>query len=234
MRTLFENELEIKKAFFTTWDDAARSTVQSIFSFSEQCGNNSLADVTRDVSIYLYNIIDGIPFNNLNDDFYSYHISHLKNLINFYIDMDMQEIDPANIDRENNRDHYLESIKIHQGLFLLASHCSISIFNNLLNDEEYSSFANVELNPSMIATTVIKKQNDYGPENVAKFGMWGLIVRLHDKIARFENLMSKNRSGKNAVSDETIYDTLLDIIGYSTVAILWSYGWFFLPLNKDL
>jgi hypothetical protein len=86
----------------------------------------------------------------------------------------------------------------------------------------------------MIASTVIRKQNDYGPENIAKFGMWGLIVRLHDKIARFENLMSKKRQGVNAVSDETVYDTLLDIVGYSTVALLWTNGDFLLPLQKDL
>lgn len=234
MKTLFQSELDVKHTIFNTWDDAARSTVQSIFSFSEQCGNSGLADIVNDVNLYLSSNNFIFPSHYINEQYYSYYLSYLKSLINFYIEDEMHLIDPQKHETLTTMQEVYDSVRVHQAFFFIASHCAISMFNNLLNDKDYSSFANVELNPSSIATTVIKKQNDYGPENVAKFGMWGLIVRLHDKIARFENLMSKNRSGKNAVSDETIYDTLLDIIGYSTVAILWSYGWFFLPLNKDL
>jgi len=64
--------------------------------------------------------------------------------------------------------------------------------------------------------------------------MWGIVVRLHDKIARLDNLLSKKRSGFNSVTNETVYDTLMDIVGYSTVAIMWTNSWFRLPLDIDL
>jgi len=80
---------------------------------------------------------------------------------------------------------------------------------------------------AMIAT-LIRKQKDYGPENIARFGNIGLLIRMHDKIARLENIYAKcewdfNKAiAVNAVSDETIIDTLIDIMGYSAIAIMWS------------
>ena len=79
----------------------------------------------------------------------------------------------------------------------------------------------------MIAT-LIRKQKDYGPENIARFGNIGLLIRMHDKIARLENIYAKcewdfNKAvAVNAVSDETIIDTLIDIMGYSAIALMWS------------
>ncbi len=60
----------------------------------------------------------------------------------------------------------------------------------------------------------MKKNNDYGSNNILKYGIIGIIVRIGDKIARFENL-SKNKS-EQMVNDEKIEDTLLDIINYAT------------------
>jgi hypothetical protein len=85
----------------------------------------------------------------------------------------------------------------------------------------------------MIAETVAKKQRDYGPNNVSKFGVSGLVVRIHDKIARLDNLLSSSRKGQNSVKNETVFDTLLDIVGYSTVALLWVNGWFLTPMSID-
>jgi len=79
----------------------------------------------------------------------------------------------------------------------------------------------------MIAT-LIRKQKDYGPENIARFGNIGLLIRMHDKIARLENIYAKcdgefnTAVNVNAVSDETIIDTLIDIMGYSAIALMWS------------
>jgi len=79
-----------------------------------------------------------------------------------------------------------------------------------------------------VISTLIRKQKDYGPENISRFGDIGLLIRMHDKIARLENILSKtgndfNRAvSVNAVKDETIIDTLIDIIGYSAIAMMWS------------
>ena len=35
---------------------------------------------------------------------------------------------------------------------------------------------------------LLKKQMDYGYENISRFGLDGIYVRMHDKIARIENL----------------------------------------------
>lgn len=73
---------------------------------------------------------------------------------------------------------------------------------------------------SEILNTVISKQRDYGHKNISKFGITGLVIRVHDKVARVENLMKKENY-VNAVLDETMLDTLMDIIGYSIIAYMW-------------
>jgi hypothetical protein len=74
---------------------------------------------------------------------------------------------------------------------------------------------------------LVSKQRDYGPNNISKFGLRGLIIRTYDKVARLSNLLKKsdndfNTAMKiNSVSGETIVDTLIDIIGYSIIALMW-------------
>jgi len=60
----------------------------------------------------------------------------------------------------------------------------------------------------------VSKNNDYGSENILKFGIIGIIVRLGDKIARYKNLSTNKAEQK--VKDESLKDTLMDIINYST------------------
>jgi len=59
-----------------------------------------------------------------------------------------------------------------------------------------------------------KKHADYGPNNIAKFGEVGVMVRLNDK---FERLLNLFLNGKNP-NNEAIEDTLMDIANY---AIIW-------------
>jgi len=81
--------------------------------------------------------------------------------------------------------------------------------------------------PELLVELFISKQRDYGSENIAKFGTAGLLIRIHDKIARLENIMDRS-SGNfntavqvNAVAGETIIDTLHDVVGYATIALMW-------------
>lgn len=78
-----------------------------------------------------------------------------------------------------------------------------------------------------ITETLIRKQHDYGHHNIARFGRQGLLVRVHDKIARLKNLMLNNSSPNN----ESISDTYTDIVGYSAIGIMWERGWFGLELE---
>ncbi len=73
------------------------------------------------------------------------------------------------------------------------------------------------------------KQHDYGNDNILKFGQQGILVRLWDKIARYNNL--RNRGG-DAVN-ESITDTLIDIIGYVVLLYMVQDGTFTSPLKAD-
>jgi hypothetical protein len=73
---------------------------------------------------------------------------------------------------------------------------------------------------------VIRKQCDYGHHNIARFGRLGLLVRMHDKIARLENLVSNEKNP----STESIDDTVMDIAGYAAIGIMWENQKFLLPL----
>jgi hypothetical protein len=77
---------------------------------------------------------------------------------------------------------------------------------------------------------LIRKQRDYGHENINRFGRDGLLVRVHDKVARLENLAGRDAEPEN----EAVLDTLADIIGYSTIGIMVARNTFDLPLAENL
>ena len=77
--------------------------------------------------------------------------------------------------------------------------------------------------------TVVSKQKMYGPRNVARFGLHGIVIRLNDKIERLKNLQQH----QGPVIFEPIQDTWLDIVGYSVIAIMWINHWFLLELKQD-
>lgn len=73
-----------------------------------------------------------------------------------------------------------------------------------------------------------RKQHDYGHENINNFGLIGVAVRICDKIARAENLKTRE---SNAVRNETVIDTYEDIIGYAVIALMLDAGTFNLQLE---
>jgi hypothetical protein len=226
MNSLIKEALAVETRVFYSWEDADRFCVRKIFSFSEQCGNSSLGEVVELVS----NVLIGNPYIDDMEFRYDNEIVFLKSIIDQYIESDLNNLEP-NLFRSFNNP--VNIIAAHQAMFLFMAHSAISLFGKLQDDEKYNSFINVFLSETMIATTVAKKQRDYGPNNVSKFGVAGLVVRIHDKIARLDNLLSSKRNGINSVQNETVFDTLLDIVGYSTVALLWVNDWFLTPMASD-
>ena len=75
--------------------------------------------------------------------------------------------------------------------------------------------------------TFVKKQNDYGPANIAmnthleneqdlKLSLTGLTVRMNDKMSRLINLILK----KNKPQNESIEDTFMDLSVYGKIALI--------------
>ena len=90
---------------------------------------------------------------------------------------------------------------------------------------ELSRKTSQPLTVAEVTRTLVRKQRDYGPENIARFGRQGLMIRCHDKVARLENLLAYERDPEN----ESVHDTYMDIVGYSAIGIMWESRTFLLP-----
>lgn len=77
--------------------------------------------------------------------------------------------------------------------------------------------------------TLEKKQRDYGPHNLTKFGSFGVVVRMNDKMERITNLMNKRQANSaermagrmcspNSVYNEPMSDSFLDLANYAMIA----------------
>lgn len=80
-----------------------------------------------------------------------------------------------------------------------------------------------------LAALLVRKQHDYGHENIARFGAEGLLVRVHDKVARLENLTGWDKKPKM----ESVKDTIDDIIGYCVIGLMIEDDTFFLELKSS-
>ena len=66
---------------------------------------------------------------------------------------------------------------------------------------------------------LLRKQLDYGSTNISKAPggpLNGLRVRMHDKIARINNLIDKGVDPQN----ESLRDSFIDLLNYSAIAIM--------------
>ena len=61
-----------------------------------------------------------------------------------------------------------------------------------------------------------KKNQDYG-DAFAKYGTLGVLVRISDKLQRFQSI---TKSQITLVEDEKLEDTLLDLHNYSAMALM--------------
>lgn len=78
---------------------------------------------------------------------------------------------------------------------------------------------------------LVQRQQKYGPKNITKFGLQGILIRLSDKVERLRNLVAGTGV---ETADESIDDTLADVVGYYVVAKMLEQGEFELPLQGVL
>lgn len=72
--------------------------------------------------------------------------------------------------------------------------------------------------------TFVRKNHDYGPNNISAGGPIGLALRLGDKVSRLWNLTGINGDGRVLVGDEAMEDTGLDIANYGLYLYLMATG----------
>jgi len=70
-----------------------------------------------------------------------------------------------------------------------------------------------------LMSVLLKKHKDYGPKNIADApggAVNGLRVRIHDKIARINNLIDNGKTPEY----ESLEDSFKDLANYAIIALL--------------
>jgi hypothetical protein len=67
-----------------------------------------------------------------------------------------------------------------------------------------------------------RKNHDYGCDSLTRFGNFGILVIMLQKMDRLKNFYDKD--GKLKVTDEKLEDTLKDLVNYSVYMILQERG----------
>lgn len=181
------------------WEEAASITVNGLFSYIDE-NKECYSDL---MSVMLAG-------QNLGTNY----LENMRIIVDYMIERKIWNFEDSN-------DEQIANIVMQ-----FWAHLSLL---SILSSKKIDSNFDVNKYQKLINTTVVKKQRDYGPENIAKFGMNGLVIRIHDKVARLENLVAKDKTPTN----ESVQDTLLDIIGYSVIALMWINKTFLLPMSYE-
>jgi hypothetical protein len=70
-----------------------------------------------------------------------------------------------------------------------------------------------------LAELLLRKHNDYGPKNISDSPggpLNGLRVRMHDKLARINNLIDTDKEPEN----ESLEDSFKDMANYAIIGLL--------------
>lgn len=70
-----------------------------------------------------------------------------------------------------------------------------------------------------LAMLLLRKHDDYGPRNISDSPggpINGLRVRMHDKLARINNLIDNSKQPKN----ESLEDSFMDMANYAIIGLL--------------
>lgn len=74
----------------------------------------------------------------------------------------------------------------------------------------------VEAIATELVDLLCRKQQDYGPGNIAAFGERGVIVRMNDKMERLKRLVWESKAPAN----EAVEDSYKDLANYSLIALM--------------
>jgi len=126
--------------------------------------------------------------------------------MNDFNEMPMSEEELADLFNEIEEDEHQESETLTQE----------EIEQVLDAIEEIDPETQIKKISKEIADMLIRKNYDYGDNNLVKRGLLGIIIRMEDKLARLDNLYIVP---KKPHVEESLEDTLKDIAGYAINAI---------------
>ena len=118
----------------------------------------------------------------------------------------LRTIKLVNNETENTFDHYGETLL----------NLGTSAWLGLTNSEQ-----------TVMPTLLVQRQLKYGPQNIMAFTYKGIAIRMADKVARIEN------GGEN-FADEAYTDAVMDLVGYTAIAIMLHDGTFHLPVQATI
>ena len=96
-----------------------------------------------------------------------------------------------------------------------------------MSDEPRTFYEALGLVMDELRETMIEKQRDYGPGNIADFGDFGVLVRANDKMSRLKNLYKTGDAPRN----ETVDDSWGDLANYAVIALMVRRGIWGLPME---
>jgi len=117
-------------------------------------------------------------------------------------------------DYKSSSESRSEGIIIRQGRFSPNSDSEHSIIARELHLEVNLSNLNKELSELLLS-----KHKDYGPKNISQAPggpINGLRVRMHDKLARINNLVDSGATPEH----ESLEDSFKDMVNYAIIGLL--------------
>lgn len=117
-------------------------------------------------------------------------------------------------DYKSSSESGTEGVVIRQGRFVPNGYSKDSIVARELHLEVNLSNLSKELNDLLLS-----KHKDYGPKNISQAPggpINGLRVRMHDKLARINNLIDSGASPEH----ESLEDSFKDMANYAIIGLL--------------
>lgn len=93
------------------------------------------------------------------------------------------------------------------------------------------AFGKCGIDKHYLVELLAQKQHSYGHDNINRFGLQGILVRLSDKVCRLRNLLAR---GEDPQFAESVEDSWTDIVGYAVIGLMLEAGTFDLPLKADI
>jgi hypothetical protein len=89
--------------------------------------------------------------------------------------------------------------------------------------------AQKQWNANEMHSLLVRKQKDYGHGNILMFGHVGIAIRMCDKLARLDSLLTSGVTPSN----ESLIDTWMDLIGYAVISEMLHLNVFELELKDE-